>query len=42
MGASSSGTTRLNWNASNVASGVYVYVLSVGEVTLTSKVTLLK
>ena len=36
------GSHNVTWNASNVASGVYFYKLTAGDLTLTKKMVLLK
>ena len=41
-GFQNAGTVTVNWNAGNVASGLYIYRLEAGNVTLAKKMTLLK
>jgi hypothetical protein len=41
-GNKSPGTYRLNWNASNYASGIYFYKINAGTFTQVKKMLLLK
>ena len=41
-GHQSAGTVSVNWNAGNVASGLYIYRLEVGNTAVAKKMTLLK
>ena len=41
-GSKSPGTHRLNWNASNYASGIYFYKMNAGTFTQVKKMLLLK
>jgi len=41
-GAAKAGVNQVNWNASNVGSGMYYYRLVAGDVSITKKMTLVK
>ena len=41
-GAAKAGMNQVNWNASNVGSGMYYYRLVAGDVSITKKMTLVK